>query len=64
LESDKVKDVTIGVDGGSTTTKAAVVDVDTGKLLDKIYISTHGDPEGALKEVFRHLEKKLSITTS
>lgn len=53
----ELKEVTIGVDGGSTTTKAAVVDVNTGELLDKIYISTHGDPEGALKEVFRYLSK-------
>ncbi|PNR95787.1 acyl-CoA dehydratase activase-related protein [Petrotoga sp. 9PWA.NaAc.5.4] len=58
ISSNEIKDVTIGVDGGSTTTKAAVVDLETGALLDKIYISTHGDPEGALKEVFRHLSKK------
>ncbi|HOB16825.1 MAG TPA: acyl-CoA dehydratase activase-related protein [Defluviitoga sp.] len=55
--SQEVREVTIGVDGGSTTTKAAIVDVETGELLDKIYISTHGDPEGALKEVFRYLSK-------
>ncbi|MGY4686939.1 acyl-CoA dehydratase activase-related protein [Petrotoga sp. DB-2] len=58
VQPDVVRDVTIGVDGGSTTTKAAIVDVETGDLLDKIYISTHGDPEKALKEVFRHLAKK------
>ncbi len=47
----------IGVDGGSTTTKAAVLDLETGSLLDGIYLATAGDPEGALLEVFRHLEK-------
>lgn len=58
VEVNDVRNVTIGVDGGSTTTKAAVVDVSTGELLDKIYISTHGDPEGALKEVFRYLSRR------
>ena len=51
-------DVTIGVDGGSTTTKAAVIDIESGALLDKIYISTHGDPEGALRKVFQYLAQK------
>lgn len=51
------RDVVIGVDGGSTTTKAAVLDLETGSLLDGIYLATAGDPEGALLEVFRHLEK-------
>ncbi|MDH7598613.1 MAG: BadF/BadG/BcrA/BcrD ATPase family protein [Sedimentisphaerales bacterium] len=50
-------EVVIGVDGGSTTTKAAMVDVKTGRLLDKIYIKTHGDPEGALKKVMRYMAR-------
>jgi len=29
VQPDEVRDVTIGVDGGSTTTKAAIVDVET-----------------------------------
>lgn len=58
LPSKGTIDVTIGVDGGSTTTKAAVIDMESGALLDKIYISTHGDPEGALRKVFRHLAQK------
>jgi predicted CoA-substrate-specific enzyme activase len=49
-------DVIIGIDGGSTTTKGALVDL-TGKLLDKIYIKTHGDPEKALKKVIKYLSK-------
>jgi len=47
-------EVVIGIDGGSTTTKGALVDL-KGKLLDKIYIKTHGDPEGSLKKVIRYL---------
>jgi len=49
-------DVVIGIDGGSTTTKGALVDL-TGKLLDKIYIKTHGDPERTLKKVIKYLGK-------
>ncbi|RLF38662.1 MAG: CoA activase, partial [Thermoplasmata archaeon] len=49
-------EVVIGVDGGSTTTKAALVDLN-GRLLDKIYIKTHGDPEGSLKKVIGYLAR-------
>jgi activator of 2-hydroxyglutaryl-CoA dehydratase/predicted nucleotide-binding protein (sugar kinase/HSP70/actin superfamily) len=53
-EVEKGTDVVIGIDGGSTTTKGALVDLN-GKLLDKIYIKTHGDPEGSLKKVIKYL---------
>ena len=53
-EIEKGTDVVIGIDGGSTTTKGALVDL-KGRLLDKIYIKTHGDPEGSLKKVIRYL---------
>lgn len=49
-------DVLIGIDGGSTTTKGALVDVE-GRLLDKLYIKTHGDPQGALKSVINYLSR-------
>lgn len=49
-------DVVLGIDGGSTTTKGALVDL-TGKLLDKIYIKTHGNPEGSLKSVIKYLSR-------
>ena len=49
-------DVVLGIDGGSTTTKGALVDL-TGKLLDKIYIKTHGNPEGSLKRVIKYLSR-------
>ena len=58
LPEGDTPDVAIGVDGGSTTTKAAVVDVQTGCLLDKIYIKTQGDPVGALRQVFSHLSER------
>ena len=48
-------EVVIGIDGGSTTTKGALVEIGTGKLLDKLYIKTHGNPEESLKRVLRYL---------
>lgn len=50
-----VTEVVIGIDGGSTTTKGAMVDLNSGRLLDKLYIKTHGNPEASLKEVLTYL---------
>jgi activator of 2-hydroxyglutaryl-CoA dehydratase/predicted nucleotide-binding protein (sugar kinase/HSP70/actin superfamily) len=49
-------EVVIGIDGGSTTTKCAMVTLD-GALLDKLYIKTNGDPENSLKEILRYLSR-------
>jgi len=48
-------EVILGIDGGSTTTKGALVELKTGKLLDKLYIKTHGNPEESLKNVIKYL---------
>jgi len=50
-------EVVLGIDGGSTTTKGALVDLRTGKLLDKLYIKTHGNPEESLKLVLKYLSR-------
>ena len=44
----------LGIDGGSTTTKGVLVDTETGALLDKVYLKTHGDPESSLKKTVKH----------
>ena len=57
-------EVVLGIDGGSTTTKGALVELKTGRLLDKLYIKTHGNPEESLKRVLKYLrrhEKKVVI---
>ena len=62
---DRIKtgtEVVLGIDGGSTTTKGALVDL-SGKLLDKLYIPTHGDPEGSLKEVLTYLSRHKDNVT-
>ncbi len=50
-------EVVLGIDGGSTTTKGALVESATGRLLDKLYIKTHGNPEESLKRVLRYLAR-------
>jgi activator of 2-hydroxyglutaryl-CoA dehydratase/predicted nucleotide-binding protein (sugar kinase/HSP70/actin superfamily) len=55
-EIEKGTEVVLGIDGGSTTTKGALVDL-KGQLLDKIYIKTHGNPEESLKRVIEYLSK-------
>ncbi len=50
-------EVILGIDGGSTTTKGALVDLKTGRLLDKLYIKTHGNPEESLKRVLKYLSR-------
>jgi len=52
---EEATEVVLGIDGGSTTTKGALVDLRTGKLLDKLYIKTHGNPEGSLKQVLNSI---------
>ncbi len=54
----------LGIDGGSTTTKGVLISLETGELLDKIYLKTHGNPEKALKQVLSHLGRhrdKISV---
>ncbi|MGD2094408.1 MAG: BadF/BadG/BcrA/BcrD ATPase family protein, partial [Phycisphaerales bacterium] len=51
----KGTEVVLGIDGGSTTTKGALVELRTGRLLDKLYIKTHGNPEESLKRVIKYL---------
>ncbi len=51
-------EVVLGIDGGSTTTKGALVELKTGKLLDKLYIKTHGNPEESLKRILKYLSRQ------
>jgi activator of 2-hydroxyglutaryl-CoA dehydratase/predicted nucleotide-binding protein (sugar kinase/HSP70/actin superfamily) len=53
----KRTEVIIGIDGGSTTTKGALVELETGRLLDKLYIKTYGNPGESLKRVIKYLSR-------
>ncbi len=50
----------LGVDGGSTTTKVALIDIDTDEIVASHYGRTHGDPVNALKECLVEVKKQLS----
>ncbi len=49
----------LGVDGGSTTTKACLIDMETDQVTASFYGRTHGDPVKALKECLVEIKKKI-----
>ncbi|MDR1867433.1 MAG: acyl-CoA dehydratase activase [Treponema sp.] len=53
----------LGVDGGSTTTKACLVDTDTDEIVASHYGRTHGDPIKALKECLSVIQQKIVSDT-
>jgi len=54
----------LGVDGGSTTTKACLVDSETDEVVASHYGRTHGDPVKALKECLAVLRDKIAADTN
>lgn len=52
-------EVVIGIDGGSTTTKAVILSLDSGDILGGEYVSTHGDPVRALAGIMERLSLRL-----
>ncbi|MDR1400572.1 MAG: acyl-CoA dehydratase activase [Treponema sp.] len=53
----------LGVDGGSTTTKACLVDIETDEIVASHYGRTHGDPVKALKECLGIIQQKIVSDT-
>ena len=53
----------LGVDGGSTTTKACLVDMETDEIAASHYGRTHGDPIKALKECLTVIQDKVVADT-
>jgi len=49
----------LGVDGGSTTTKACLIDKETNEIAASFYGRTHGDPVGALKRCIIEIKKQI-----
>lgn len=49
----------LGVDGGSTTTKAALIDIQTEEIVAEHYGRTHGDPVNALKKCLVEIKNRL-----
>ncbi len=50
----------LGVDGGSTTTKACLIDIETNEITASYYGRTHGDPVAALKFCLSEIKKQIS----
>jgi len=53
------KEYILGVDGGSTTTKVALIDIETEEVVASYYGRTHGDPVKALKNCLVEVKKQL-----
>ena len=49
----------LGVDGGSTTTKASLIDFETSEVTASYYGRTHGDPIKALKNCLVEMKKQI-----
>ncbi len=49
----------LGVDGGSTTTKASLIDIETNSVAAFHYGRTHGDPVNALIKCLIEIKKKI-----
>jgi predicted CoA-substrate-specific enzyme activase len=56
---DPAASYVLGVDGGSTTTKVALVNAETLEIVAEHYGRTHGDPVAALKCCLRELRRQL-----
>jgi predicted CoA-substrate-specific enzyme activase len=52
----------LGVDGGSTTTKVALVNAETLEIVAEHYGRTHGDPVAALKRCLTELRRALGAS--
>jgi predicted CoA-substrate-specific enzyme activase len=64
LPSKRVKVVAgreyiLGVDGGSTTTKACLIDMEKSEVTASYYGRTHGDPVKALKNCLMEIKKQI-----
>ena len=49
----------LGVDGGSTTTKACLIDMENNEVTASFYGRTHGDPVGSLKNCLKEIKKQI-----
>lgn len=61
---DPAEDYILGVDGGSTTTKIALVKYKTMEIVAEHYGRTHGDPIAALKLCLRNILNQIGHDAS
>ncbi len=54
------KEYILGVDGGSTTTKACLIDMETNEITASFYGRTFGDPVKALKNCLSEIKQQIN----
>lgn len=54
----------VGLDVGSTTTKAVVVRLEDNAILASVYLRTNGDPVGAARQCYQKLARDLHVQVS
>jgi activator of 2-hydroxyglutaryl-CoA dehydratase/predicted nucleotide-binding protein (sugar kinase/HSP70/actin superfamily) len=60
FEPGQVVKVVIGMDGGSTSSKAVLIDYDSGELLKKSYMLSKGNPIADTKEILAGLKQYIT----
>lgn len=55
----KNEDCILGLDVGSTTTKAVIITSESAKVIAKSYLYTNGDPIGAARKCYNELIKQI-----
>jgi len=61
FDKDSIKDVYLGLDVGSTTTKLVVID-EFGTVFFKTYIPTEGQPVEAVKKAFKNCTEACNVS--
>ncbi|MBN2112335.1 hypothetical protein JW707_04535 [Candidatus Woesearchaeota archaeon] len=65
IDQNKKTEALLGIDGGSTTTKAIIADADSLRIVAEICLYTNGKPLQTAQEMFRQIRKyigdKISI---
>ena len=59
IDKDKKTEVLMGVDGGSTTTKAIITDANNLKIIAEICLYTNGKPLQTAQEMFRQIRSHI-----
>ena len=57
----KNDELVLGLDVGSTTTKAVLIRVEDDSIIASVYLRTNGDPVAASIECYRELRKQLEV---
>ncbi|HEX3018999.1 MAG TPA: acyl-CoA dehydratase activase [Chitinispirillaceae bacterium] len=52
----------LGLDVGSTTTKAVLINKDNLKILASVYLRTNGDPVNAARNCYKEIQKQIAGT--